>query len=190
MVNPRPDADHFIEPLRAAAKAVASGALADGALQLQAITPPAFEVAPRPTLNATARVAIWRRDSFCCRYCGVRTIPECVLRLLGLVFPDLFPWHPNWRGGHTHPAIPLLSAEVDHIEPGSRGGPWLAAENLVVTCPRCNSVKSDYTLEELGWTLLDVAHPEWDGLTRWHRPLWEAAGRPGHQRRWLRAFET
>jgi hypothetical protein len=48
----------------------------------------------------------------------------------------------------------------------------------VVTCPRCNSVKSDYTLEELGWTLLDVAHPEWDGLTRRHRPLWEAAGRP------------
>jgi hypothetical protein len=117
MANPRPDADHFIEPLRAAVRAVASGALGDGPLPPQAITPPPFAVPPRQTLNATARVAIWRRDSFCCRYCGVRTIPECVLRLLGLVVPDLFPWHPDWRGGHTHPAIPLLSAEVDHINP-------------------------------------------------------------------------
>jgi 5-methylcytosine-specific restriction endonuclease McrA len=106
------------------------------------------------------------------------------------VFPQQFPWHQHWRGDATHVAIPLLSTEVDHVRPGSRGGEWLAVDNLVVTCPRCNSAKLDYTLDDLGWRLLEVSHPGWDGLTRWHRALWEAAGRADHQRPWLRALES
>lgn len=41
---------------------------------------------------------------------------------------------------------------IDHVTPRSRGGrdTW---ENLVACCLRCNSVKSDKTLAELGWSM-------------------------------------
>jgi 5-methylcytosine-specific restriction endonuclease McrA len=40
----------------------------------------------------------------------------------------------------------------DHVHPRSRGGldVW---ENVVLSCPRCNQLKKDKTLEELGWKL-------------------------------------
>jgi hypothetical protein len=108
------------------------------------------------------------------------------MRCLALVFPDEFPYHPNWKSGLTHPAIPALASTVDHVVPGSRGGEWLDEANLVTTCPRCNAIKADYTLQELGWELLEVAEPAWDGLTEHYRALFEAAGSPDHQREWLR----
>lgn len=41
---------------------------------------------------------------------------------------------------------------IDHVHPTSRGGKnvWT---NVVAACSRCNSIKSDKTLEELGWTM-------------------------------------
>jgi hypothetical protein len=41
---------------------------------------------------------------------------------------------------------------IDHIHPKSRGGKdsW---ENLVACCLRCNNLKSDKPLAEMGWTL-------------------------------------
>lgn len=43
--------------------------------------------------------------------------------------------------------------EFDHVTPKSRGGKN-NLENIVVSCCRCNSKKSNYLLEELGWKLL------------------------------------
>jgi 5-methylcytosine-specific restriction endonuclease McrA len=41
---------------------------------------------------------------------------------------------------------------IDHVQPKSRGGldTW---ENLVACCLRCNNIKGDKTLHELGWEL-------------------------------------
>ena len=44
------------------------------------------------------------------------------------------------------------AASIDHVLPRSRGGGhhW---ENVVSACHRCNHVKADKTLKELGWKL-------------------------------------
>lgn len=41
---------------------------------------------------------------------------------------------------------------IDHVQPKSRGGKdvW---ENLVACCLKCNNIKGDKTLQELGWSL-------------------------------------
>jgi len=41
---------------------------------------------------------------------------------------------------------------VDHVQPKSKGGrdSW---ENLVAACLRCNNIKGDKTLNEIGWSL-------------------------------------
>jgi 5-methylcytosine-specific restriction endonuclease McrA len=41
---------------------------------------------------------------------------------------------------------------IDHVQPKSRGGQdtW---ENLVACCLKCNNIKGDKTLQELGWEL-------------------------------------
>lgn len=50
------------------------------------------------------------------------------------------------------------ASTVDHVQPRSRGGAtsW---ENLVACCLRCNSVKGDRILHELGWRLHIVPKP-------------------------------
>lgn len=68
---------------------------------------------------------------------------------------------------------------IDHVQPKSRGGldTW---ENLVACCLRCNNIKGDKTLHELGWELpitprmpsglawtirgADSVDPEWVGF--------------------------
>jgi 5-methylcytosine-specific restriction endonuclease McrA len=41
---------------------------------------------------------------------------------------------------------------IDHVQPKSRGGKdtW---ENLVACCLKCNNIKGDKTLQDLGWEL-------------------------------------
>jgi hypothetical protein len=38
---------------------------------------------------------IFHRDHFDCRYCGGRTILTPVMELLGELYADIFPFHPN-----------------------------------------------------------------------------------------------
>ena len=70
---------------------------------------------------------------------------------------------------------------VDHVQPKSRGGrdTW---DNLVACCLRCNNIKGDKTLHEIGWTLsftpkmptgsvwmlrgAERVQPEWDEYLR------------------------
>jgi len=44
------------------------------------------------------------------------------------------------------------ATSIDHVVPRSRGGPhtW---DNVVAACRRCNHIKADRTLNELGWRL-------------------------------------
>ena len=66
---------------------------------------------------------------------------------------------------------------IDHVQPKSKGGSdtW---ENLVACCLKCNNLKGDKTLHEIGWTLgvtpkmpsgagwlirgVERVEPEWD----------------------------
>jgi hypothetical protein len=67
----------------------------------------------------------------------------------------------------THQSYWELFPTLDHIVPIARGGVD-KDENIVSTSMRRNSAKSNWTLEELGWSL----HPpgdrsRWDGMLAW-----------------------
>jgi hypothetical protein len=150
------------------------------------------DIEPRRGVPLAATVAVFGRDCWTCRYCGGKTLAPPVLRALSGLYPERFPYHPNWKAGQVHPAYLLLSTSLDHVNPGGRGGGWSDAENLVTACWPCNSGKADLTLEELGWRLRSAneVRSDWDGLTGTYPALWHAAGQPdaGYHRRWLRAL--
>ena len=145
------------------------------------------------TAYAGSRVragATFKRDHFCCRYCGGRVVPVAVMSVLSHLFPEQLPFVHTYK--NVHPMYWTRGAEADHIEPGSRGGDSEAAENHATACVRCNTAKSDNQLQDIGWRLLDPSTADWDGLTNWYRQLWEQAGQP-HRRYhapWLKALTT
>lgn len=107
------------------------------------------------------------RDGFIDRYTGDRLVFPGTLRLFSILLPDEFPFHPNWKMDRTHIAYWEMTPTVDHIVPVSRGGVD-GEENWATTSMMRNSAKSNWTLDELDWTL----HPpgdikEWDGLMGW-----------------------
>ncbi len=59
-----------------------------------------------------------------------------------------------------------LFPTIDHIYPIARGGLDIE-ENWITTSMVRNSAKSNWTLEEIGWTIRDAGDlDKWDGLTR------------------------
>ncbi len=150
---------------------------------LNAVEHRIVDIEPRRGVPFVEMVAVFQRDSWTCRYCGNQTVAPPVLRVLSHMYPDRFPYHPNWKAGQVHPAYLLLSTSLDHVQPGGRGGSWSERENLVAACWPCNSGKADFTLEELGWEVFGEAEAqtEWDGLTSSYAALWHAAGQPDTQ---------
>ncbi len=67
------------------------------------------------------------------------------------------------RDDHRCAYCRKTATTVDHIEPRSRGGidSW---ENLVACCLRCNGLKGDHTLGQLGWKLHTLPHPPHSGF--------------------------
>jgi 5-methylcytosine-specific restriction endonuclease McrA len=144
-----------------------------------------------PAMSAIAR--IYKRDCYHCRYCGERVVLTAVMRLVSRLYPEMFPYHPNWKADATHPAFISRSATLDHMKPIADGGDPLDPANLVTACWGCNRRKGDLRLDELDWPLIDPANPTWQGLTEVFRPLWNAAGRPPlseDEHAWMRAVET
>ncbi len=70
-----------------------------------------------------------------------------------------------------------VATSVDHVIPRSRGGQhtW---ENVVAACRRCNHVKSDRAISELGWGVR-VTPRQPSG------PAWRILGTGRHDPRWL-----
>lgn len=140
--------------------------------------------------NRTVIAEIYKRDRYQCRYCGAKVILTPVMRLIARLYPEQFPYHPNWKADSTHPAFPARAATLDHVVPIADGGDPLARENLVTACWGCNRRKGDLRLEEIGWSLTDPADDSWMGLAEFFNPLWERVGRPQlgeDERWWLRA---
>lgn len=188
----RPQTDDYADELRDVVAALLSEGRAAAGEKLAPIVYPTREVVARSEPAESLIAATYKRDRFHCRYCGCRVIPTQVMRLISEIFRDEFPYHPNWKAGQTHPAIPSRSATLDHVEPWALGG-TNNLENLVCACWVCNRVKGDLTLQQLGWELKPIpTKVDWDGLASNYRQLWELAGSPtrGDHRLWLRLFEA
>jgi hypothetical protein len=132
---------------------------------------------------------VYVRDGFTCGYCGRRTIPTQVLRLVSHAFPEQFPYHNAWKMDITPRAYWDISTSLDHIHAVSMGGDYQSPANLVTACARCQYQKSNLPLEALGWSLrTDVKH--WSGLSDVYATLWERLGKPDstEHSKWVRAF--
>lgn len=124
--------------------------------------PPSLQT-NRKNIPISLQLKVFHRDHYTCRYCGKPTIFIGILRLMSLEFPDDFPYHKNWKWKNTHPAYWELTTSCDHKIPVARGGDN-NIENLVTACYKCNSMKTIWTLDELGWELKEIDNSEWDGL--------------------------
>jgi hypothetical protein len=126
-----------------------------------------------PQIYATRRYSevqktrIFLRDGFVDRYSGRKLVFPGTLKILSTELPEEFPYHPNWKQDSCHIGWWELCPTIDHIVPIARGGEN-SDSNFVTTSMLSNSIKSNFTLDELGWSL----HPmgkldEWDGLIQW-----------------------
>ncbi|MEI7990548.1 MAG: HNH endonuclease [Chloroflexota bacterium] len=107
---------------------------------------------------------LFLRDGFIDRYSGEKLVFPGLLRLLSVLLPNEFPFHPNWKMSETHRMYWELFPTVDHIVPMARGGLDEEA-NWVTTSMLLNSAKSNWTLAELNWSLFPVGNLQtWDGL--------------------------
>jgi hypothetical protein len=93
-----------------------------------------------PAMSVITKV--YARDCYQCRYCGERVILTAVMRLVSVLYPDQFPYHPNWKADSTHPAFISRSATLDHVQPIADGGDPVDLDNLVTACWTCNRRKA------------------------------------------------
>lgn len=107
----------------------------------------------------------FKRDGFIDRYSGQKLLNPGLLRVLSYYMPEAFPYHSHWKMGECHNAYWEFVPTVDHIYPVALGGAD-SEENWATTSMLHNSVKSNWTLEQLQWDLFAPGkYEEWDGLT-------------------------
>lgn len=106
------------------------------------------------------------RDGFIDRYTGQKLLNPGILKIISHYFPDEFPYHPHWKMTETHMAYWELIPTLDHIYPIAKGG-HDDENNWVTTSMKNNSIKSNYTIDEIHWRLYPKGNIEdWDGLTK------------------------
>jgi hypothetical protein len=106
------------------------------------------------------------RDGFIDRYSGKRLVFPASLHLIS-VLPKEFPYPPSGKMSESHIAFWELWPTIDHIVPVARGGAH-DPSNWACTSMLLNSIKANWTLEEIGWHLIDGGRIEdWDGLMGW-----------------------
>ena len=105
------------------------------------------------------------KDGFIDRYSGQRLVNPGLLKVISYYLPNVFPYHPHWKMDECHNAYWELIPTVDHIHPIALGGTD-SEENYATTSMLHNSIKNNWTLEQLQWTLYPAGdYTEWDGLT-------------------------
>ncbi len=120
------------------------------------------------------KTRLFLRDGFIDRYSGKKLVFIGILRLISFLMPEAFPYHTNWKMDSCHQAYWELAPTLDHIVPVTRGG-LDRLDNWVTTSMLRNSIKSNWTLEEIGWPLLPPGNrADWDGLITTFTQLVEA----------------
>jgi 5-methylcytosine-specific restriction endonuclease McrA len=113
------------------------------------------------------KTKVFLRDGFIDRYSGKKLVYQPVLRILSKEYPEIFPFHKNWKMSECHIAYWELVPTIDHKKPVSRGGED-EYKNWITTSQLGNSAKSNWTLEELGWKLKASGNlKNWDGMLVW-----------------------
>lgn len=114
------------------------------------------------------------RDGFIDRYSGEKLVNPGILKVLSHYIPEAFPYHAHWKMEECHNAYWEFVPTVDHIYPVALGGAD-AKENWATTSMLHNSIKSNWTLEQLNWKLYDAGdYKQYDGLTELFVKLVEA----------------
>lgn len=111
--------------------------------------------------------ALFKRDGWRCRYCGIRVASLKAFNVLNKHYYEEIRWRPG-RFSDRNIIFNIIAGSLDHVLPHARGGES-NDENLVTACGGCNYGKKSRTLIEVG--LADPRHrspirDRWDGLTR------------------------
>jgi 5-methylcytosine-specific restriction endonuclease McrA len=133
-----------------------------------------FHLKEQRKITFLQSVKLFLRDGFIDRYSGQRLVYPGILRLLSQIMPQEFPFQKNWKMSECHIAYYELMPTIDHVIPVARGGSD-DETNWVTTSMLRNSAKSNWTLEELGWSLFPAGNlKDWDGLTSLYIELFES----------------
>lgn len=123
-----------------------------------------YEVKKR-TYTMLQKMKQFISDGFIDRYTGQKLLNPGILKVLSHYFPDDFPYHPHWKMSQTHIAYWELIPTIDHVYPIAKGGQD-DEKNWVTTSMKNNSIKSNYTIDEIHWKLYPKGNiADWDGLT-------------------------
>ncbi len=118
------------------------------------------------TYTITQKMEQFIKDGFIDRYTGQKLLNPGILKVLSTYFPDEFPFHSHWKMTETHIAYWELIPTIDHIYPIAKGG-YDNKSNWVTTSMKNNSIKSNYTIDEIHWTLYPQGDiKKWDGLSK------------------------
>ena len=110
-----------------------------------------FEIEKR-TYTMVQKMNQFICDGFIDRYTGKKLLNPGILKIISHYFPNEFPYHPHWKMTETHIAYWELIPTLDHIYPIAKGGQD-DEKNWVTTSMKNNSIKSNYTIDEIHWNL-------------------------------------
>jgi 5-methylcytosine-specific restriction endonuclease McrA len=117
------------------------------------------------TYSDKQKIKQFIKDGFIDRYSGQRLVNPGLLKVISCYLPEVFPYHPHWKMDECHNAYWELIPTVDHIHPIALGGTD-SEENYATTSMLHNSIKNNWTLEQLQWSLYPAGdYTDWDGLT-------------------------
>lgn len=116
--------------------------------------------------NEKQKLKIFIRNGFIDRYSGDKLLNPCILKGFSIYFSKEFTYHRNWKMDETHIADWELVPTIDHINPIAIGGKN-EDYNIITIFQLHNSIKSNWTLEQLRWKIYDAGEiKERDGLTK------------------------
>ena len=129
-----------------------------------ALPKPPKDVKTRGDASAKTKYAIFQRDAWHCRFCGIRVIDPRVRKRLSETLSE-FRWG---RGNLNKHACLAVLASHDHVVPRQWGGSN-EEDNLVTACWSCQFSRQSYRIDDCG--IFDPRdrppiNDGWDGLCR------------------------
>lgn len=162
--------------IKTACELIGQGDIADADQLIRSEYP--FSPKERTARSYTPRqmTRVFLRDGFIDQYRGMRLVHPPVLRLVSHYLPEAFPYHKNGKLDKGHFAYWEIFPTIDHVDPIGRGGEDIES-NWVCCSMLTNSIKSNWSLQELHWELVGPGDlGDWDGMFSWF--LRHVEGRP------------